>query len=181
MSSHLKSASHSVSFVGAVHVLSVCLFRHSYYAFGMGASSYIQGKRFTRPRKLKYWEEYVDGLAEIGSTDARHDIAIDSDPKERLLDAIMLGLRTRQGVDMHWLHNNYGETCVRQVLKALPAHIDAGRAELVQGDEMLSCQKALESLDSGRCKGKLAVRLTDPSGFLTSNDIISDVFLHLNL
>lgn len=34
-----------------------------YYAFGMGAASYLQGRRFTRPAKLDKYMSWVQGLA----------------------------------------------------------------------------------------------------------------------
>jgi hypothetical protein len=163
--------------------------RHSYYAFGLGASSYLQGTRFTRPRRLKQWEEYVDKLGgqnhpsdvlQAGTTASESSVSVD-----RLLDAIMLGLRLQQGIDLQWLHRHFGQVRVRQILKAMEngRHVADGRAEVVGDGRMLSCEEALSMLDSkseGALPEQLAVRLTDPCGLLTSNDIISDVFLQID-
>jgi coproporphyrinogen III oxidase-like Fe-S oxidoreductase len=35
-----------------------------YYAFGMGAASYLQGRRFTRPGTMKSYVTWVQGLSE---------------------------------------------------------------------------------------------------------------------
>ena len=36
-----------------------------YYGFGMGAASYIQGKRFTRPRKTQEYYQWLKNGAVI--------------------------------------------------------------------------------------------------------------------
>lgn len=155
---------------------------HSYYAFGLGASSYLKGARFSRPRKLKQWEAYVDALAGNTSTDEMQASTISvesSDSVDRLLDAVMLSLRLKRGLDLRWLHRSFGEQRARQVLLAMPMHIADGRAEIVGGGRAWSCDEAVDNL-SCNSEEQLALRLTDPYGFLTSNDIISDVFLQID-
>jgi hypothetical protein len=39
----------------------------SYYAFGLGAASYAQGRRFTRPRVMREYEEWVQGFVASGA------------------------------------------------------------------------------------------------------------------
>lgn len=38
-----------------------------YYAFGLGAASYARGRRFTRPRVMKDYEEWVQGYVASGA------------------------------------------------------------------------------------------------------------------
>lgn len=156
------------------------VYRHSYYAFGLGASSYLDGTRFTRPCKLKQWEEYVSGLAghtPSGEMQACATGSEPTDPSDRLLDAVMLSLRLQRGLDLQWTAKHWGEECVRQILNAIPSHIVDGRAELVSRDGRIW---SAEHVSDALTANSIALRLTDPHGFLTSNDIISDVFLQID-
>lgn len=142
----------------------------------------MNGSRFTRPRQLKQWEAYVDSLDKPPSTNMLQMPTASAeglDSVDRLLDAIMLSLRLKRGVDLQWLHSSFGEERVRQVLLAMPTHIAEGRAEIVGGGRAWSCDEALHNLSCSDSGEMLALRLTDPHGFLTSNDIISDVFLQI--
>jgi coproporphyrinogen III oxidase-like Fe-S oxidoreductase len=38
-----------------------------YYAFGLGAASYARGRRFTRPRVMREYEEWVQGFVASGA------------------------------------------------------------------------------------------------------------------
>jgi coproporphyrinogen III oxidase-like Fe-S oxidoreductase len=152
----------------------------------LGASSYLQGTRFARPRKLKQWEEYVDALEGNFNDDMQASTRASTPTAtvDRLLDAIMLGLRLQQGIDLQWLQQHFGQECLRQVLQAMHngRHVADGRAEVVGGGRLWSCEEALQVLDSdkGQLPAQFTVRLTDPRGLLTSNDIISDVFLQID-
>jgi putative oxygen-independent coproporphyrinogen III oxidase len=73
----------------------------AYYAFGMGAASYIAGTRFTRPR---YTQDYFDWVA----TGAVYPIEVPGNV-ERFLETLMLGLRTVEGLQISRLINEFGE------------------------------------------------------------------------
>jgi putative oxygen-independent coproporphyrinogen III oxidase len=73
----------------------------SYYAFGMGAASYLQGTRFTRPR---YTQAYFDWVA-AGATYSPEIM----DKAERFLETLMLGLRTFEGLSIVELIAEFGE------------------------------------------------------------------------
>ncbi len=72
----------------------------AYYAFGMGAASYIAGTRFTRPR---YTQDYFDWVAAgaVYSTEVVGNV-------ERFLETLMLGLRTAEGLQMSRLVDEFG-------------------------------------------------------------------------
>jgi putative oxygen-independent coproporphyrinogen III oxidase len=74
--------------------------QQSYYAFGMGAASYLQGTRFTRPR---YTQDYFDWVAAgaVYPTDV-------VDRVERCLETLMLGLRTAKGLRISALVTEFG-------------------------------------------------------------------------
>ena len=82
---------------------------------------------------------------------------------DRLLDAVMLQLRLGQGLDLDAVAASHGAAAADAIRRAIRQHEASGLVTLATG------------LDgSQRC------RLTDPEGFLMSNDIISDVFAALD-
>ena len=117
-----------------------------YYGFGMGAASYLEGKRFTRPRKTKEYYSWV----ETGSV-------IDCDvtpPEEILLDTLMLGLRLADGVNLDALTIQFGEEKVNEIYKCCDPYFKKGWVEVVGG----------------------RLRLSDPDGFLFSNVVLAKLF-----
>ena len=72
-----------------------------YYGFGMGAASYVEGKRFTRPRKT---QEYYQWVQDGGVIDCEV-----TPLNEVLLDTLMLGLRLAEGVSCAALAADFGE------------------------------------------------------------------------
>ncbi|MBD2415445.1 coproporphyrinogen III oxidase [Nostoc calcicola FACHB-389] len=92
-----------------------------YYGFGMGAASYLQGKRFTRPRKTKEYYQWVQAGAVI-------DCEV-TPPKEVLLETLMLGLRLAEGVNLE----AFGEEKVEEICRYLRSYFDKGWVEVAQG------------------------------------------------
>ncbi|KAA8499674.1 Oxygen-independent coproporphyrinogen-III oxidase-like protein [Porphyridium purpureum] len=125
----------------------------AYYGFGMGSTSYVEGKRVTRPRTLRAYYDWVDQYALLNGTldDSATDLA------EQLEDTLMLGLRRVSGVDLAALEGTFGVP-VQQVLCA------ASERFLVDGRAQLSGS---------------VLSLRDPEGFLFQNDILSDLLLAL--
>ncbi|MBD1912067.1 coproporphyrinogen III oxidase [Leptolyngbya sp. FACHB-8] len=118
-----------------------------YYGFGMGAASYVGGQRFTRPRTR---QSYYDWLQEGMVVDAA--VATTGD---RLLDALMLGLRLADGINLTTLKQEFGDEVVALILKTLTPYEGAGWVERPQLEQ---------------------VRLSDPEGFLLSNTILAALF-----
>ncbi|MBD2517223.1 coproporphyrinogen III oxidase [Nostoc sp. FACHB-973] len=92
-----------------------------YYGFGMGAASYLQGKRFTRPRKTKEYYQWVQAGAVI-------DCEV-TPPKEVLLETLMLGLRLAEGVNLE----AFGEEKVEEICRYLRSYFDKGWVEVAGG------------------------------------------------
>ncbi len=117
-----------------------------YYGFGMGAASYVEGKRFTRPRKTKEYYQWVKagGVIDCDLTP----------PKEVLLETLMLGLRLAEGVSLAALAEAYGEEKVEEICRCLQEYFDKGWVEIVEG----------------------RLRLIDPQGFLFSNVVLAELF-----
>ncbi len=118
----------------------------SYYGFGMGAASYVMGKRFTRPRKTKEYYAWVNGGSII-------DCEITA-PHEVLLETLMLGLRLAEGVNLQILTKQFGENKIEKVLQVLQPYFDKGWVQVVDG----------------------RLQLHDPDGFLFSNVVLAELF-----
>ncbi|WP_026732871.1 radical SAM family heme chaperone HemW [Fischerella sp. PCC 9605] len=122
---------------------------HPYYGFGMGAASYVEGKRFTRPRKTKEYYQWVETGCVI-------DCEVTS-PDEILLETLMLGLRLAEGVSLGVLAEQFGEEKVEEIRKCCDLYFEKGWMEVV-GERL---------------------RLTDPDGFLFSNVVLAKLFAEL--
>jgi putative oxygen-independent coproporphyrinogen III oxidase len=118
----------------------------SYYAFGMGAASYLAGRRFTRPR---YTQEYFDWVA----AGAVLPVIAANTVLDDFLETLMLGLRTAEGLDIAALIDRFG-------------------AELWQQAHQRLVQYAPHwvNLTADR------LCLTDPDGFLYSNVVLANLF-----
>ncbi|MEH2298901.1 radical SAM family heme chaperone HemW [Nostoc sp.] len=117
-----------------------------YYGFGMGAASYVEGKRFTRPRKTREYYQWVQagGVIDCDLTP----------PKEVLLETLMLGLRLAEGLSLVALAQAFGEEKVEEICKCLQGYFETGWVEVADG----------------------RLRLIDPQGFLFSNVVLAELF-----
>lgn len=120
-----------------------------YYGFGMGAASYTEGKRFTRPRKTKEYYQWVQSGGLI-------DCEVTS-PQDILLETLMLGLRLAEGVSLAMLTTEFREEKVKEIHRILLPYFDRGWVK-IEGERL---------------------RLTDPQGFLFSNVVLADLFHQL--
>jgi oxygen-independent coproporphyrinogen-3 oxidase len=112
----------------------------------MGATSYTGGRRFTRPRTRKDYSDWVrsGGALTVPETN----------PRDRLLETLMLGLRLAEGVSRSALGRDFGSDVKNSLLEVLQPHIE----------------RDLVAIDGDR------VRLTVPEGFLFSNRVLRDLF-----
>jgi putative oxygen-independent coproporphyrinogen III oxidase len=118
----------------------------SYYGFGMGAASYVEGKRFNRPRKTKEYYNWVEAGCVI-------DCPV-TPTHEVLLETLMLGLRLAEGVSLTKLREQFGDERVSKICQCLQPYCKQGWVEFV-GER---------------------VRLRDPDGFLFSNVVLAKLF-----
>lgn len=117
-----------------------------YYGFGMGAASYIQGKRFTRPRKTQEYYQWLKNGAVIDcEITPRADV---------LLETLMLGLRLAEGVSLNSLATNFGNHQVERIESCLQPYFAQGWVKIV-GDRL---------------------RFSDPDGFIFSNVMLAKLF-----
>ncbi|GER42905.1 oxygen-independent coproporphyrinogen IIIoxidase [Striga asiatica] len=133
-----------------------------YYAFGLGSASFLRGVRFSRPRRLKDYVDYVKTL-EDGSTDCVGP----TDAKDLAMDVVMLSLRTADGLDLRRFREAFGDSVTRSICEVYTPHVESGHVIFL--DEQEKC----ESIPGDGCG---FIRLSDPDGFLLSNELISLAF-----
>jgi len=117
-----------------------------YYGFGMGAASYIQGKRFTRPRKTQEYYQWLKNGAVIDC-----EVTPQADV---LLETLMLGLRLAEGISLNSLATNFGNHQVERIQSCLQPYFAQGWVKIV-GDRL---------------------RFSDPDGFIFSNVMLAKLF-----
>ncbi len=122
----------------------------SYYGFGMSAASYVEDKRFTRPRTRKEYYSWVENGAII-------DVA-ETTKNEQLLETLMLGLRLAEGVSLSKISREFGEQAVEQILSGLQSYLQQNLVAIITNDQ------------------DQRLRITDPQGFLLSNRILASLF-----
>jgi putative oxygen-independent coproporphyrinogen III oxidase len=135
-----------------------------YYAFGMGAASYLAGSRFTRPRTTDTYYDWVaagcDWQAESISS------------HERLLETLMLRLRLREGVELRSIAAEFGTTILDDLWQCIAKYQRYGWVEV------LGCNRQV-MLDVAKLSENDSIRLTDPDGLLFSNVVLSEIFAGL--
>ena len=133
----------------------------------MSAASYTQKVRFCRPKSMLEYEKWVhERLVKDGYEASIMERGQSNSPlthEETLIDEIqeliMLSLRTSDGLNLKGMSGKYGSIVVEKVVKAVTPFVSQG---------------LVESLESGAI-----IRLSDPAGYLVSNDIISSIFVEL--
>lgn len=138
-----------------------------YYGFGMGATSYVQGQRFTRPRKTGEYFQWVEqSIAAGGKIDCP-----ETPVNERLLETLMLGLRLTDGINCATLVDRFGGNVLQGIWPSLHQYHRQGWVEILTSEGIpiaLSPESPLPATSR--------IRLTDPEGFLFSNTILATLF-----
>ncbi|KAL5543999.1 hypothetical protein UlMin_007783 [Ulmus minor] len=147
-----------------------------FYAFGLGSASYINGLRFSRPKRMKEYMGFVENLENglVDYNDVNH-----IDPKDMATDVLMLSLRTSRGLDLRCFGEAFGDSIVLSLCKAYSPYVESGHVLCL--DEKRRAMTADEFkyllLKEDNIGKELAyIRLSDPDGFLLSNEIISHAF-----
>lgn len=151
-----------------------------YYGFGMGAASYVAGKRFSRPktrREYYIWLENgaVDDAPAISATDY-------------LLETLMLGLRLAEGIDLNRFEQfeQFEQNPLPKILSCLQSYYRQGWIEIVDdAGELINLVNLVDILaqDSALMltpdllpQLQSRIRFNDPEGFLFSNTILAKLF-----
>jgi oxygen-independent coproporphyrinogen-3 oxidase len=140
----------------------------AYYGFGMGATSYLQGQRFSRPRTRTHYYQWLKQWLNDGAPCPGETVS----PTEQLLESLMLGLRLMTGVTWAQLPPVTVEQ-KRQILNCL---------EPFQQKSWVSMWDAQQNSITPANHDPDAVQgfcLQDPEGLLYSNQILSTLFATL--
>lgn len=127
----------------------------NWYALGLGATSFVDGRSVTRPKTLVDYVKWVDEQPAPESIDK-------DDDHDYLTTVVMKRLRTLEGLDLGWVQERFGEVVVQSILKGASLGLDLGLAETTE-----------------RSGGGKILRLMDPDGLVYSNYIISSIFMEL--
>jgi len=162
-----------------------------WHAVGMGAASSLSGNRYSRPRQLT---DYVDWITkekekllilpsdDYNGSDGSHNswtpgwlskVTVggdedDNDENEMLFDVILTRLRTKEGLDLGWIEKYGKEKGPHNLLE-----------KVLHGAELgleLGFLKVEKNRDDD---GSNFLYLTDPDGFLFSNTVISSIFAEI--
>ena len=135
----------------------------SYYGFGLGAASYTQGVRFTRPRTRQQYVDWVNNYQRSpGDIPGEPVSAID-----QLLESLMLGLRLREGVILEKLPS-INSRWLTEILAILQPFIRQGWVN----QQAIQCPQDPQVTHT-------QISLTDPDGFLFSNQVLTALFTEL--
>ena len=133
-----------------------------YYGFGMGAASYVNNQRFTRPRTRQEYYTWLEQGAKITSPPLTS--------QDVLLEKLMLGLRLAEGVNLEVIREQFGEEALQTILTCLQPYEQRGWVEVKgRNQESLSIKDNLAT----------SINLSDPEGFLFSNTLLADLFSQL--
>lgn len=148
----------------------------AYYGLGMGAASYVQGVRLTRPRKTQEYYQWVRELSARNSPNLLGESQPDLPMSENevLLETLMLGLRLASGLSWSGLADQFGQKTVDRIWQCLQPYWRQGWVEIVRSDGV---RATLREDEKPPRSGHL--RLSDPEGFLFSNTILSTLFSQL--
>ena len=138
-----------------------------FYGFGMGAASYQQQHRLTRPRTQAEYRQWVQAFAASGT--GALDSATPDSPTEQLLDTLMLGLRLAEGLSLNRLAQQFGHKAVQEIISALSPFQQKGWVLYSPPDTPSKITSPLQ-------QSQYRVRLSDPEGFLFSNVVLSALF-----
>ncbi|NJR51869.1 MAG: coproporphyrinogen III oxidase [Leptolyngbyaceae cyanobacterium CSU_1_3] len=141
----------------------------SFYGFGMGATSYVQGDRFSRPRKTREYYQWVNGWLETGNEEKEAKKTSEISTSEVLLDRLMVGLRLAEGLSLSSLRQEFGRQKIEQVWKCLQPYQRAGWVDILSSDRQSMIINSDLPLEG-------QMKLTDPEGFLFSNVVLVKLF-----
>jgi putative oxygen-independent coproporphyrinogen III oxidase len=127
-----------------------------YYGFGMGAASFTNNIRFTRPRTRQKYYDWVNSLVDSQGIIKELELS----PQDLLLETLMLGLRLQEGVNLLDIKQKFGEEIYHHILIIVNKFMKENLIEFEIKTQRL--------------------RLNDPQGFLFSNTILAEIFHKLS-
>ena len=136
----------------------------SWYAIGLGSTSFVNKRLKARPKTLVDYYKWVEDQEEDEEEEEENNNNDDDDDEiisdqELLTELVMKRLRTSDGLDLKLVKEDFGYDIVSSILRGANLGLELGMAEYSNKDEIL--------------------RLKDPDGLLYSNYIISSIFAEL--
>ncbi|KAI8529155.1 hypothetical protein RHMOL_Rhmol12G0203700 [Rhododendron molle] len=172
---HYEISSYSKSSFECKHNLTYWQSKH-FYGFGLGSASFLDGVRFSRPTKMKEYMGYVRNL-EDGIVDYRE--ASCSDAKDMAMESVMLSFRTARGLDLTSFKETFGSSLVHSLCNAYSPYVESGHVVCLDRHRRAVTKEQFCSLVSyeHEIEDTVAfIRLSDPDGFLLSNELITLAF-----
>eukprot|EP00041_Stephanoeca_diplocostata_P035113 m.1226872 g.1226872 ORF g.1226872 m.1226872 type:complete len:502 (+) comp24640_c0_seq7:138-1643(+) len=155
----------------------------AYHGFGLGATSYLFGKRFSRPRSGGGYAKWVGDVAQAVRATPPHSFALDvlgaaeapwkggELPADLLQDTIILGLRRKEGLDLHKIARIFGKEPAESIETACSPFRNAGLVRFVYAS-------GNQAHDTARVVARTEwpwVQLIDPEGFLRENLVLAAI------
>lgn len=147
-----------------------------FYGFGLGSASFLGGIRFSRPKKMKEYMAYVQNL-EDGIIECPEDSCPDA--KDMAMDSVMLSLRTARGLDLKSFKETFGSSLVHSLFQAYKPYVESGHVVCLDRHRRAVTKEQFCSLlsDGHEIEETVTfIRLSDPDGFLLSNELIALAF-----
>lgn len=140
-----------------------------WYSIGLGSTSSLNCVRYARPRALSDYISWTRKLTKSSKPPwlLSTEQTSDKESERKLLDIVMTRLRTSDGLDLDQIA---GQTQFKE------AHVDS----ILRGFQ-LAIDLDLGTINTSGDHKYGLMRLKDPNGFLFSNNIISNIFMELDL
>lgn len=134
--------------------------RRPYYAFGLGAASFVGNFRLTRPRTTRLYYEWLASVPPAIAAGQTVEQALGDrvSPTDALLETLMLGMRLVEGINLLVLQQQFGPETVEAIVSAVQPFV---AQQWVQPLGQSSASK---------------LQFTDPEGFLFSNQVLAALF-----
>ena len=127
-----------------------------------------------------------DAMKSLDTQDIKHCIGFGGDGHEttiedKFCDTIMLSLRLAQGLDLTEILQSFGEDLYLCLCEAFLTFVKSAHAEALNKNRGTISLELYSSLVAQRSAAHISeevffIRLSDPEGFLLSNEIISSLF-----
>ncbi|WP_107670470.1 radical SAM family heme chaperone HemW [Cyanothece sp. BG0011] len=138
-----------------------------YYAFGMGAASYTNNQRFTRPKTRKSYYEWVNQLKQSGYNISSPNL----NKFDVLLESLMLGLRLKKGINLSEILKQFEKEIVTKIYQTLIPYHQVGLVYFKNINDNF-----ITELNDNTWQNIHRIMLSDPDGFLLSNTILASLF-----
>ncbi|RXH96081.1 hypothetical protein DVH24_008581 [Malus domestica] len=146
-----------------------------FYAFGLCSASYVDGVRFSRPKGMKEYTGYVENM----ENDLVECYESPRTVQDLATDVVMPSLTTSRGLDLKYFEEAYGSSLVLSLCKAYKPYVESGHVVFLDEQRRAIAADEFNTLLVNKDETERSpayIRLSDPDGFLLSNELISLAF-----